>query len=65
MKGLQFLNSFSDAQEAFEEACKEGEAFDKRLTKELEKEKDDFGMRRNFEEVGDLMRESIRKLNLS
>ena len=64
MKGLELLSSFADAQQAFEDACREGEEYDRSLSKELEKEDGDGAMRRNFEEVGDLMRDAIGKLDL-
>ena len=64
MKGLNFLSSFADAQQAFEDACHEGEEYDKRLSRELEEEDGDGALRRNFEEVGVLMRGAIDKLGL-
>ncbi len=64
MKDWELLSSFANAQQAFEDACKEGEEYDRRLSTELEEDEGDGAMRRNFEDVGDLMRDAIGRLDL-
>lgn len=64
MMGLRSLNSFADAQQAFEDACRDAEELDRRLKKELDEEEEGFGIGRGFEEVGRFMREAISKLGL-